>query len=243
MSMTEAIGRMQGIQSMIAELSRPAATETSAAAAKAAAATSLATATGTGDSATFTQALAAALGGSGATDAASLTDSLGLGSSLRTSLGIGGTLGPGSAAAAGTAALTGAQAAGTVHAGGAATGNDVVAVAKKYIGVPYVWGGTNPASGMDCSGFTQRVFKDLGVELPRVVSDQMRQGTPVASLAEAKPGDLLVSFGGNHISIYLGNGKAIDAPVPGKTIQIRDAWEQQSNLTSIRRIVPAGAAS
>ncbi|WP_028277077.1 C40 family peptidase [Arthrobacter sp. I3] len=239
MSMTEAIGRMQGIQSMIAELSRPAATETSAAAAKAAAATSLASATGTGDSATFTQALAAALGGSGATDAASLTDSLGLGSSL----GIGGTLVPGSAAAAGTAALTGAQAAGTVHTGGAATGNDVVAVAKKYIGVPYVWGGTNPASGMDCSGFTQRVFKDLGVELPRVVSDQMRQGTPVASLAEAKPGDLLVSFGGNHISIYLGNGKAIDAPVPGKTIQIRDAWEQQSNLTSIRRIVPAGAAS
>lgn len=241
MSMTEAIGRMQGIQSMIAELSRPAAAETSAAAAKAAA-TSLASATGTGDSATFTQALAAALGGSGATDAASLTDSLGLGSSLGTSLGIGGTFGPGSAAAAGTAALTGAQAAGTVHTGGAATGNDVVAVAKKYIGVPYVWGGTNPASGMDCSGFTQRVFKDLGVELPRVVSDQMRQGTPVASLAEAKPGDLLVSFGGNHISIYLGNGKAIDAPVPGKTIQIRDAWEQQSNLTSIRRIVPAGAA-
>jgi cell wall-associated NlpC family hydrolase len=237
MSMTEAIGRMQGIQSMIAELSRPAAAETSAAAAKAAAATSLATATGTGDSATFTQALAAALGGNGATDAASLTDSLGLGTSLGTSLGLGGTT------AAGIAALTGAQAAGAVHTAGAATGNDVVAVAKKYIGVPYVWGGTNPASGMDCSGFTQRVFKDLGVELPRVVSDQMRQGTPVASLAEAKPGDLLVSFGGNHISIYLGNGKAIDAPVPGKTIQIRDAWEQQSNLTSIRRIVPAGAGS
>ena len=116
-------------------------------------------------------------------------------------------------------------------------------MAKKYIGVPYVWGGTNPATGMDCSGFTQRVFKDLGVEIPRVVSDQMRQGTPVASLAEAKPGDLLVSFGGDHISIYLGNGKAIDAPVPGKTIQIRDAWEQYSNLTSIRRIVPAGGAS
>jgi cell wall-associated NlpC family hydrolase len=240
MSMTEAIGRMQGIQAMIAELTRPAAAESSAASQKAAAASSLATATDT-DSGSFTQALAAALGGTGA-DASSLTGGLGLGSTP----GIGSTTAAGTGALTGATALTGTAAlAGTaaVRTGGAANGNDVVAVAKKYIGVPYVWGGTNPATGMDCSGFTQRVFKDLGVELPRVVSDQMRQGTPVASLAEAKPGDLLVSFGGNHISIYLGNGKAIDAPVPGKTIQIRDAWEQQSNLTSIRRIVPAGTAS
>ena len=225
MSMTDAIGRMQGIQSMIAELTRPAAAETDAAALKSAAATSLATGTGSGDAASFTEALTAALGGTNGTDISSLANSLGLGST--TAIG----------------ALKGITAPATVPASGAATGNDVVAMAKKYIGVPYVWGGTNPATGMDCSGFTQRVFKDLGIEIPRVVSDQMRQGTPVASLAEAKPGDLLVSFGGDHISIYLGNGKAIDAPVPGKTIQIRDAWEQHSNLTSIRRIVPAGAAS
>ena len=225
MSMTEAIGRMQGIQSMIAELTRPATAESDAAALKSAAATSLATGTGSGDAASFTEALTAALGGTNGTDISSLANSLGLGST--TAIG----------------ALKGITAPATVPASGAATGNDVVAMAKKYIGVPYVWGGTNPATGMDCSGFTQRVFKDLGIEIPRVVSDQMRQGTPVASLAEAKPGDLLVSFGGDHISIYLGNGKAIDAPVPGKTIQIRDAWEQHSNLTSIRRIVPAGVAS
>ena len=225
MSMTEAIGRMQGIQSMIAELTRPASSEANAAALKSAAATSLATGTGSGDAASFTEALTAALGGTNGTDISSLTNSLGLGGT--TAIG----------------ALKGLTAPATVPVAGAATGNDVVAMAKKYIGVPYVWGGTNPATGMDCSGFTQRVFKDLGIEIPRVVSDQMRQGTPVASLAQAKPGDLLVSFGGDHISIYLGNGKAIDAPVPGKTIQIRDAWEQHSNLTSIRRIVPAGAAS
>lgn len=225
MSMTEAIGRMQGIQSMITELTRPTTAETNTAAMKAAAATSLATGTGSGDAASFTEALTAALGGTAGTDISSLANSLGLGST--TAVG----------------ALKGLTAPATVPAAGAATGTDVVAMAKKYIGVPYVWGGTNPATGMDCSGFTQRVFKDLGIEIPRVVSDQMRQGTPVASLAEAKPGDLLVSFGGDHISIYLGNGKAIDAPVPGKTIQIRDAWEQYSNLTSIRRIVPAGTAS
>lgn len=143
-------------------------------------------------------------------------------------------------AAGSTTATAGAAAVGT--ASGGVTGDAVVGAAKKYIGVPYVWGGTNPAVGMDCSGFVQRVFKDLGVELPRVVSDQMQKGTPVASLAEAKPGDLLVSYGGEHISIYLGNGKAIDAPVPGQTIQIRDAWEKYSNLTSIRRIVPAGGS-
>jgi cell wall-associated NlpC family hydrolase len=235
MSMTEAIGRMQGIQSMIAELTRPASPEANAASLKSAAATSLATGTGSGDAASFTEALTAALGGTGlggtnGTDISSLASNLGLGST--TAVG----------------ALKGITAPATVPASaapaaGAATGTDVVAMAKKYIGVPYVWGGTNPATGMDCSGFTQRVFKDLGIEIPRVVSDQMRQGTPVASLAEAKPGDLLVSFGGNHISIYLGNGKAIDAPVPGKTVQIRDAWEQQSSLTSIRRIVPAGTAA
>jgi cell wall-associated NlpC family hydrolase len=225
MSMTEAIGRMQGIQSMISELTKPAAAESNTAALKSAAATSLATGSGNGDAASFTDALTAALGGTTGTDISSLTNSLGLGSTTAVS------------------ALKGLAAPATVPAAGAATGTDVVAMAKKYIGVPYVWGGTNPATGMDCSGFTQRVFKDLGVEIPRVVSDQMRQGTPVASLAEAKPGDLLVSFGGDHISIYLGDGKAIDAPVPGKTIQIRDAWEKYSNLTSIRRIVPAGAGS
>jgi hypothetical protein len=70
----------------------------------------------------------------------------------------------------------------------------------------------------------------------------MTQGTPVAALAEAKPGDLLIDFGGEHVAIYLGNGKAIDAPEPGKTIQVRDAWEKYTGLTAIRRIVPDSGA-
>lgn len=201
--MTEAIGRIQSIQSMLQQLSQGVLPQASSAGTTASTGTRAPSggAASSTDSASFAQALSSAVGGSGAL----------------------------------SGVITG-------MATGAVTGDAVVADAKKYVGVPYVWGGTNPAVGMDCSGFVQRVFKDLGVDLPRVVSDQMRQGTPVASLAQAKPGDLLVSFGGEHISIYLGNGKAIDAPVPGQTIQIRDAWEQQSNLTAIRRIVPAGGS-
>ncbi|MFK0007035.1 C40 family peptidase [Paenarthrobacter sp. NPDC090520] len=183
-----------------------------------------------------------AAAGSGAAPASSASFASALSSAMGTS-DVSALLSAGSTTAVtagSTTAVTAAAATGSTAGG--VTGDAVVAAAKKYIGVPYVWGGTNPATGMDCSGFVQRVFKDLGVELPRVVSDQMQKGTPVASLAEAKPGDLLVSYGGEHISIYLGNGKAIDAPVPGQTIQIRDAWEKYSNLTSIRRIVPAGGS-
>jgi cell wall-associated NlpC family hydrolase len=144
---------------------------------------------------------------------------------------------PGAVAVAGALAeVLGPGAAGGAPGDGV-TGEQVAAAAQKYVGVPYVWGGTDPRTGMDCSAFVQRVHADLGISLPRVVRDQMTHGTAVASLAEARPGDLLVSHGGDHIAIYLGNGKAIDAPSPGKTIQVRDAWEKHSNLTAIRRIV------
>ncbi|WP_395801187.1 C40 family peptidase [Arthrobacter sp. FW306-04-A] len=227
MSMTEAIGRIQSIESMLQQLTQGVRPQSPGAPAASGSAASSA------DAASFAQALSTAVGGSTApaSGISQLASSLGLGSTA----GLGGVAGPGALSGVGSSIATGTGAVGV-------TGDAVVAAAKKYVGVPYVWGGTNPAVGMDCSGFVQRVFKDLGVDLPRVVSDQMQKGTPVASLAQAKPGDLLVSFGGEHISIYLGNGKAIDAPVPGQTIQIRDAWEQQSNLTAIRRIVPAGGS-
>lgn len=113
-------------------------------------------------------------------------------------------------------------------------------MAAKYVGLPYIWGGNDPAVGLDCSSFVQNVYRDLGYELPRVTWDQMKEGTVVPSMAQAKPGDLLFSFNGGHVALYLGNGKAIDAPQPGKTIQVRDAWETDANVTTIRRILPAG---
>jgi hypothetical protein len=116
------------------------------------------------------------------------------------------------------------------------TGADVVADAKKYLGVPYVFGGNDPATGLDCSSLVQRVFKDLGVSVPRLVRDQLSVGQPVASLGQAKPGDLLVFDGHEHIGIYLGGNKMLHAPQPGERVKITSVYETP---TAIRRVVPA----
>ena len=105
----------------------------------------------------------------------------------------------------------------------------MVAAARKYLGVPYLWGGTDPTKGLDCSGLVQRVFADLGVSLPRTVADQRHAGTEVASMADARPGDLLVyaspgSPSGRHIGIYVGDGQMLHARRKGKDVMISDVW-------------------
>jgi len=119
---------------------------------------------------------------------------------------------------------------------GAVSGDQVVADARKYLGVPYVWGGTDPAKGLDCSGLVQRVYKDLGIELPRVSQDQAHVGTAVPSLAQARPGDL-VCFGtpAHHIGIYIGGHKMIVAPRTGEVVRVEDVYETPS---TIRRVLP-----
>jgi soluble lytic murein transglycosylase-like protein len=122
---------------------------------------------------------------------------------------------------------------------GGYTGADVVADATKYLGVPYVFAGTT-RQGMDCSGLVQTVYKDLGVSLPRIAADQAKVGTPVASLADAQPGDVL-AFGdpAYHVALYVGDGKMIAAPEPGDHVKIQNVYQTPS---TIRRILPAGAA-
>ena len=124
--------------------------------------------------------------------------------------------------------------------GGAETsGSAVVADAKRYLGVPYVWGGTDPAKGLDCSGLVQRVYRDMGIELPRVSGDQAQAGRPVASLAEAQPGDL-IAFGSpvDHIGIYAGDNKMVVAPHAGDVVKVQDVYRTP---TAIRRILPDAA--
>lgn len=161
-----------------------------------------------------------------------------------------GTTGTGTATAAAGAAATTSSApatsvdagAGTLATGSGATGSDVVADAKKYLGVPYVFGGTTTA-GMDCSGLVQTVFKDLGVTMPRVVPDQAKMGVEVGSLKDAQPGDLIIPKGEGHVVIYVGDGKVLHAPRPGKDVRIVDNWYSDADIATIRRIVPAQASA
>lgn len=154
---------------------------------------------------------------SGAAFATSLSQAQGVGAATATSFAV-----TGSAAGAGA---------------GSVEGGDVVAEARKYLGLPYVWGGTDPKKGLDCSGLVQLVYKNLGVDLPRVSYQQAKVGTAVTGgLAAAKPGDIL-AFNSpvNHVGIYIGDGKMIEAPRTGLDVRVIDVYEKP---TAIRRVLP-----
>ncbi len=92
--------------------------------------------------------------------------------------------------------------------------HQIIATAKKYIGVPYVWAGSTP-KGFDCSGFVQYVYKAHGITLPRVSRDQYTAGRWIAK-HELQPGDLVFFHNGNgtavsHVGIYIGDGQFIHA--------------------------------
>jgi peptidoglycan DL-endopeptidase CwlO len=147
----------------------------------------------------------------------------------------------GAAAAAGLTGTSGSSA--SASSGATASEGAVVAEAQKYLGVPYLWGGTDPTKGLDCSGFTKLVFGNLGIDLPRTSSQQATSGRAVASLAEARPGDLVFfdhstsRAGVDHVGIYLGNGKMMAAPQAGESVKVQDV----GSPTVIRRVLPQQA--
>jgi cell wall-associated NlpC family hydrolase len=101
-------------------------------------------------------------------------------------------------------------------------GASVVAFAEQYRGVPYVFGGESPA-GFDCSGLVEFVFAHFGVNLPHSAAAQGRIGTRIPTSA-ARPGDVVVINGGTHVGIYLGPGRMIDAPEPGRVVGNDAIW-------------------
>lgn len=108
----------------------------------------------------------------------------------------------------------------------------VIRRGASQMGVPYSWGGGKPTGpttgidsgantvGFDCSGFTQFVYAQFGVSLPHSAARQGSGGTAIAASA-ALPGDIVAMDGGGHVGIYLGGNSMIDAPEPGKPVQIR----------------------
>ena len=111
--------------------------------------------------------------------------------------------------------------------------NQVVQTAASYMGIPYVWGGDKPSTGMDCSGFTRYVFKQHGVMLPHYSGYQAQLGIPVA-LADIQPGDLLAFFFPvHHVGIYIGDGQFIHTA--GTYVRIAQLSNWTSRLNTIRR--------
>lgn len=122
-------------------------------------------------------------------------------------------------------------------------GTAIASKARTALGTPYAWGGNSLVGGVDCSGLVQQVFASFGIQLPRVTYEQIGVGAAVAR-KNLQAGDLVffdtdaAKKGPDHVGIYLGAGKFIHAPRPGKPVQISsltDAYYNQ-RLMAIRRI-------
>jgi hypothetical protein len=110
-------------------------------------------------------------------------------------------------------------------------GNRPVEIARQYLGVPYVFGGSNPATGLDCSGLVQLVYRQVGIALPRTAQLQYAATTRI-SRDQLEPGDL-VFFARTyasphdwitHVGIYIGGGMQINAPTEGQVVSIQPVF-------------------
>lgn len=113
----------------------------------------------------------------------------------------------------------------------AANALDAVQVARHYLGTRYRFGGTDPSTGLDCSGLVQLVYRQLGINLPRTAQLQYN-ATARLSAAELQPGDL-VFFAHTysdpadwitHVGIYIGDGQQINAPTEGQVVSIQPVF-------------------
>lgn len=109
-----------------------------------------------------------------------------------------------------------------------AFGKRVVGYAKRFIGVRYVYGGSSPRSGFDCSGFVRYVYAHFGVSLPHSSYAQFSDGRRV-SRGHLRPGDLVFFDGLGHVGMYVGNGRFIHAPHTGTRVRIQTlaGWYSQ----------------
>lgn len=131
---------------------------------------------------------------------------------------------------------------GSASAQATATGNALITTAKKYMGVPYVWGGTT-TDGFDCSGFTQYVMKQNGITIPRTAAEQYATGTPVDK-SQLRVGDLVFfttyKEGASHVGFYMGDGKFIHASSANEQVTISNLGDTYyvEHYIGARRYIP-----
>ena len=118
------------------------------------------------------------------------------------------------------------------NASGSDLGKKIAKYGCQYIGNPYVTGGTSLTNGADCSGFTYRIYKDFGYNLPRTSYEQRSAGTGV-SYDQAQPGDLICYDG--HVALYVGGGKIVHASTAKTGIKVSNATYRP--ILSVRRII------
>ena len=109
----------------------------------------------------------------------------------------------------------------------AVSGQDIIKYAQQFIGTPYVWGGNSLSGGVDCSGLVQQVYKKFGINVSRTTYNQIGEGKAVG-MKDLQAGDMIFfdtdpgTGGPDHVGLYIGNGKFINAPRPGKGVEIAD---------------------
>lgn len=110
-------------------------------------------------------------------------------------------------------------------------------------GTPYVWGGTSLRSGVDCSGLVYTAARNAGIRnVPRTSQEQFNVGTPVG-IHQLRPGDLVFSHwgseqGAGHVSIYVGNGKIIEAASAGHPVSVKSISVLDGHILGARRLLP-----
>ena len=108
---------------------------------------------------------------------------------------------------------------GYVSAGNTSTAQAIVNAAYSQLGTPYVWGGTTPYKGLDCSGLTQYCHRMAGISIPRTSGPQGSNGMKVT---DPQPGDIVCYSG--HVGIYIGGGQMIHAPEPGQVVKVQNVY-------------------
>ena len=128
----------------------------------------------------------------------------------------------------------------TTNVPASSNGSSIVATAKQYLGYKYVYGGSSPSTGFDCSGFTSYIFKQHGISLNRTAAGQYSNGVSV-SRANLQPGDLVMfgKSGINHVAIYIGGGQIIHASTPSTGVRIDSlsTGYYNNNYVGARRIL------